>query len=116
MVKRKKNGIGRLGDEPSKCSFLLTAILYGSEGSVRVFSSQSGSPNPKTIERTNKPEAVVDRCAPVQRVESSQCQRPAILCSIGQMVAFIHQFKGKKRLFRVKQQVQKDFISFPHGQ
>ena len=24
---RKKDGIGRLGDEPSKCSFLLTAIF-----------------------------------------------------------------------------------------
>ena len=109
-------GCGRVQDLCGLAYFDKRAILYGSEGSVRVFSSQSGSPNPKTIERTNKPEAVVDRCAPVQRVESSQCQRHAILCSIGQMVAFIHQFKGKKRLFRVKQQVQKDFISFPHGQ
>ena len=34
MGKEKKNGIGRLGDEPSKCSLLLTAILGRSFFSV----------------------------------------------------------------------------------
>lgn len=56
-------GCGRMQDLCGLACFEKRAILYGSEGSVRVFSSQSGSPNPKTIERTNKPEAVVERYA-----------------------------------------------------
>lgn len=56
-------GCGRMQDLCGLAYFDKRAILYGSEGSVRVFSSQSGSPNPKTMERSNKPEAVVDSCA-----------------------------------------------------
>ncbi len=109
-------GCGRMQDLCGLAYFDKRAILYGSEGSVRVFSSQSGSPNPKTIERTNKPEAVVDSCAPVLRVESGQRQRLAILCGIGQPVTFIHQFEGEKRLIGVKQQVKENFVAFPHWQ
>ena len=39
------------------------AILYGGEGSARIFSSEGGSRIPQAIERANKPEAVVERCA-----------------------------------------------------
>lgn len=107
-------GCGRMQDLCGLAYFDKRAILYGSEGSVRVFSSQSGSPNPKTIERTNKPEAVVDSYALVLRVESGQRQRLAILCGIGQPVAFVHQLEGEKRLIGVKQQVKENFIAFPH--
>ena len=38
------------------------AILYGSEGTARIFSSQADCANAKTMERANKPEAVVETC------------------------------------------------------
>ena len=48
------------------------AILYGSEGSARTFSSQAGCPNAQTIERTNKPEAVVESCAAAIGINQSR--------------------------------------------
>lgn len=48
------------------------AILYGSEGSARIFSSQAGCPNAQTIERTNKPEAVVESCAAAIGINQSR--------------------------------------------
>lgn len=57
------------------------AILYGSEGSVRIFSSQSGVPNPQTIERTNKPEAVVETLDPL--VLSAKIVEPNCCCGCG---------------------------------
>ncbi len=56
-------GCGRMQDLCGLAYFDKRAILFGSEGTARIFSSQSGGPNPQTIEQTNKPEAVVEPCA-----------------------------------------------------
>lgn len=53
-------GCGRMQDICGLACFDKRAILYGSEGTARIFSSQSGGPDPQTIEQTNKPEAVVE--------------------------------------------------------
>ncbi len=92
------------------------AILYGSEGSARIFSSQGGCPNAQTIERANKPEAVVEPCAIAIGTKSVQRERHAVLCGIYQRIALIFQLERKKRLPRVKQQIQEDAVAFPHRQ
>lgn len=56
-------GCGRMQDLCGLAYYDKRAILYGSEGTARIFSSQSGGPNPQTMEQTNKPEAVVEPCA-----------------------------------------------------
>ena len=58
-------GCGRMQDICGLAYYDKRAVLYGSEGAARIFSSQSGAPDPQTIEQTNKPTAVVETCAAV---------------------------------------------------
>ncbi|MDO5784765.1 MAG: hypothetical protein Q4P20_06855 [Eubacteriales bacterium] len=58
-------GCGRMQDICGLAYYDKRAVLYGSEGAARIFSSQSGTPDPQTIEQTNKPTAVVETCAAV---------------------------------------------------
>lgn len=58
-------GCGRMQDICGLAYYDKRAVLYGSEGAARIFSSQSGAPDPQTIEQTNKPTAVVETCAVV---------------------------------------------------
>lgn len=97
-------GCGRMQDLCGLAYFDKRAILYGSEGTVRIFSSQSGSPNPKTIERTNKPEAVVDTYAVENRKILCHFQRNTVFGCTGKFIAFIDQLEREKRLFFIKQQ------------
>lgn len=62
-------GCGRMQDICGLAYYDKRAVLYGSEGAARIFSSQSGAPDPQTIEQTNKPTAVVETCAVVIAAE-----------------------------------------------
>ena len=56
-------GCGRMQDICGLACYDKRVILYGSEGTARIFSSQEGCPNSRTFERANKPVAVVETCA-----------------------------------------------------
>lgn len=90
-------GFGCMQDLCGLAYFDKRAILYGSEGTARVFTSRGGGPNPKTIERANKPEAVVEPCAAAVRGgqvgKSVDCQRNPVLCGINQRFAPILQLE-----------------------
>lgn len=70
-------GCGRMQDICGLAYFDKRTILYGSEGTARIFTSQAGAPNAQTIERTNKPEAVVEPFAPLNaRMPRAAARRP----------------------------------------
>lgn len=60
-------GIGRPREVCGLCTFDKRSILFGSEGSARIFSSKyvSGEPDVQTIERSNLPTAVVEVVDPL---------------------------------------------------
>ncbi len=68
-------GCGRMQDICGLAYFDKRTILYGSEGTARIFTSQAGAPNAQTIERTNKPEAVVEPFVPLSEKRTTAAVR-----------------------------------------
>lgn len=60
-------GVGRPQDICGLCTYDKRAILFGSEGSARIFSSHyvPGDPDVQTSEKTNMPTAVVETVDPI---------------------------------------------------
>lgn len=71
-------GCGRMQDLCGLAVYDKRAILFGGEGSARVFSSQGCSMNLQTIEQTNKPEAVVETLDPL--ILSAKIVEPGCRC------------------------------------
>lgn len=84
-------GCGRMQDLCGLAYYDKRAILYGGEGSARIFTSMSGSPCPKTMECTNKPEAVVEPCATGKTVLFCQIQGKTVLRCKSQLISLVNQ-------------------------
>ena len=82
------------------CVFDKRAILFGSEGSAKIFSSKyrSGEPDIPMLRRSNLPEAVVEAVDPIvldARIVENSCRRDCD-CDLCEVPAFISEcFNGE---------------------
>ena len=85
------------------CVFDKRAILFGSEGSAKIFSSKfrSGEPDIPMLRRSNLPEAVVEAVDPIvldTRVDDG-CKPRCCECGLTEIPAFIARSFGEELVF-----------------
>ena len=93
-------GTPRYTEVEGLCVFDKRAILFGSEGSAKIFSSKyrSGEPDIPMLRRSNLPEAVVEAVDPIvldARIVENGCRRDCD-CDLCEVPAFISEcFNGE---------------------
>ena len=92
-------GTPRCTEAEGLCVFDKRAILFGSEGSAKIFSSKfrSGEPDIPMLRRSNLPEAVVEAVDPIvldARLVESSCSRRDCDCDLCEVPPAISQCFG----------------------
>ena len=85
------------------CVFDKRAILFGSEGNAKIFSSEmrAGEPDPQMMQRSNTPIAVVEAVDPIvldTRVDDG-CKPRCCECGLTEIPAFIARSFGEELVF-----------------
>lgn len=93
------NGTPRCSEAEGLCVFDKRCILFGSEGSAKIFSSKfrSGEPDIPMLRRSNLPEAVVEAVDPIvldARLVESGCSRRDCDCDLCEVPPAISQCFG----------------------